>query len=125
MFIVGFTFWIFVGTCCFFIGLSDQELGLSIAGFVILLGMINPTKHTYKGIINIFPALVLDENGITDNTYFFSVGEIKWEDIKEIKTVRILFLFKFIKIILNNPKFYIKREKNYFTHGCSNRAWSF
>jgi hypothetical protein len=52
--------------------------------------------------------LIIDEKGITDNTYGSSVGLINWADITEIKTEQVLST-KFLLIFTNNADKYLDR----------------
>jgi len=53
--------------------------------------------------------LIIDENGITDNSSATSIGLIEWNDITEI---RIANTPKFILINVKNPEKYINKTKN-------------
>lgn len=52
--------------------------------------------------------LIIDENGITDNTNAVSVGLINWTDITEIKTEQVRST-KFLLIFISNPDKYLNR----------------
>lgn len=52
--------------------------------------------------------LVVDENGITDNTNAVSVGLINWTDITEIKTEQVRST-KFLLIFVSKPDKYLDR----------------
>jgi hypothetical protein len=57
--------------------------------------------------------LIIDEQGITDNSSFSSVGLIEWKDIKGIRTVK----FQRTKALLidtNKPKKYINKAESSF-----------
>jgi len=54
------------------------------------------------------PGLIVDDNGITDNTNASSVGLINWVDITEIKTQQIKST-KFILIFTSNPEKYLEK----------------
>jgi len=56
--------------------------------------------------------LIIDENGIFDNTSASSVGLIKWTDITEIKTEQVAST-KFLLIYTANPDFYLDRVKGF------------
>jgi hypothetical protein len=62
------------------------------------------------------PGLVIDENGIYDNTSIFNFGLIPWTDISKIyeRTVQTSFASKqrFVTIGLADPDKYISRETN-------------
>ena len=57
------------------------------------------------------PGLIIDENGITDNTNASSIGLIKWSDIVEVKTEQVMST-KFLLVYVKNPAEYIKKSKN-------------
>ena len=64
-----------------------------------------------KKLLDRKAGLIIDENGITDNSNASSIGLIKWEDISGIKTKQILSA-KFLLIEVKNPKEYIERTNN-------------
>lgn len=82
--LVGLVSIIFFGLCGFFLGrkLFDKQAGL-----------------------------VIDNNGITDNTNGTSIGLIEWNDIIGVKRVEISSA-KILVILINNPDKYIERAKN-------------
>lgn len=55
--------------------------------------------------------LIIDKVGITDNASGISAGSIPWNDIKEIKTLRVMNQ-KFLMILVYNPTDYIGRQTN-------------
>ena len=57
------------------------------------------------------PGLIIDKNGITDNSNASSIGLIEWSDISEIKTSQVMST-KFIMIEVINPEKYIEKAKN-------------
>ena len=57
------------------------------------------------------PGLIIDQNGITDNTTYMSVGRIEWKDIVGLNTYQVEST-KMIIIYIENPEKYIKRAKN-------------
>ncbi|MEO0338198.1 MAG: STM3941 family protein, partial [Bacteroidota bacterium] len=57
------------------------------------------------------PGLIIDENGITDNTNGTSIGLIEWNDIAEIERLEIAFS-KMLLIKTNKPEKYIQRAPN-------------
>jgi hypothetical protein len=62
------------------------------------------------------PGLIIDENGIYDNTSAFNFGLIPWNDISQIyeRTIQASIASKqrFVTIGLLNPEKYISRETN-------------
>ena len=83
----------------------------------LLIRIVGIISWSFFGIGTIFgisklldksAGLTINDNGITDNTNFTSVGLMKWEDIKKIKSDKsasIDFMFIYVK----NPKTYIER----------------
>lgn len=65
-------------------------------------------------IIKLFdtkPALIIDENGIVDNSSAVALGRIPWNDIISITETK-YFTQKFITVKLSNPEYYIERQSN-------------
>ena len=58
------------------------------------------------------PGLIINGNGITDNSGGVSVGLIPWGDVKAI-TVETAANQKFLMVIVNNPHEYIDRQKGF------------
>jgi hypothetical protein len=67
--------------------------------FIILLKKIGDKK----------PGLIINNTGIFDNSSGVSAGYISWNDVEEIKLVKI-FDQKFLMIMVNNPEEYIQRQ---------------
>jgi len=55
--------------------------------------------------------LIIDSNGITDNSNESSIGLIEWNDITEIRTKQVVST-KFLLIDIVNPEKYIGKAKN-------------
>jgi hypothetical protein len=55
------------------------------------------------------PGLIIDNQGITDNSSGVSVGLILWEDVLEIKMTTV-HKSRFIMIIVRNPEEYVNRQ---------------
>ena len=55
--------------------------------------------------------LIIDANGITDNSNASSIGLIEWNDISEIRTKQVMST-KFLLIDIVNPEKYIAKAKN-------------
>jgi len=56
-------------------------------------------------------ALIIDSNGITDNSNASSIGLIEWNDISGIRTIKVMST-KFLLIDISNPEKYIEKAKN-------------
>ncbi len=57
--------------------------------------------------------LIIDSNGIIDNSNASSIGLIEWSDISEIRTKQVMST-KFLLIDIVNPDKYIAKAKNGF-----------
>jgi hypothetical protein len=55
--------------------------------------------------------LIIDKNGITDNSSALSIGLIEWKDINGIELTQVNSI-KFLRIGVKNPEKYINRAKN-------------
>lgn len=55
--------------------------------------------------------LIIDENGITDNSSALSIGLIEWKDINGIELTQVNSI-KFLRIGFKNPEKYISKAKN-------------
>lgn len=58
------------------------------------------------------PGLVINQNGITDNSHFCSVGLIKWSQIKEIRTQQVMST-KFLLVDVLNPEHFILKSSSF------------
>lgn len=64
-----------------------------------------------KKLIDNKTGLIIDQNGITDNTTATSIGLIEWTDITGIGTVQIAHT-KILMLETDKPEKYIERAKN-------------
>jgi len=64
-----------------------------------------------KKLIDKKVGLIIDSNGITDNSNASSIGLIEWNDISEIRTTQVMST-KFLLIDIVNPEKYIGKAKN-------------
>lgn len=82
----------------YFLGVASILLGLG--------GIASGLKIFFsKGM-----ALIIDSNGITDNSSNLSVGLIKWTDITDIRSDNDNST-KFLYIFVKNPEKYIQKKK--------------
>ena len=68
------------------------------------------------GFVKLFdkkPGLIIDSNGITDNTNAASIGLIQWTHITGIRTEEIMST-KFLLIDVENPEKFLDKAKNGF-----------
>ena len=73
-------------------------------------------------LLNKKPGIIIDHAGITINSNFIHVGYINWKDINTIKNNNVdvntrggKITENYIRIIIKNPKEYIKQQKNLFS----------
>lgn len=57
------------------------------------------------------PGLIINKQGITDNSSGVSAGLIPWTDIQEIRISQVMNQ-KFLMLIVRNPEFYIEKVTN-------------
>ena len=100
----------------FYIGIGVFLIKLGFDGnlFALLIGLIFIGVFgwigwlTLKRFLGMTPALIIDEHGVTDTSTFWSVGLIKWEEVKSIKTKRFFFI-KVVRLNLHEPNVFIKK----------------
>ena len=84
---------------------------------VKIMGIAGTLFFTATGIFGIKklfdkkPGLIIDQNGITNNSNTTGIGLIKWQDILEIKTSQVMTT-KFLLIKVKNPEKYIAKVKS-------------
>jgi len=93
--------------------LFNSEIFRKVVGLLsVLMGGLGIYFSSRK-LFNNEPGLVIDSDGIIENSGAVSVGRIQWSDISEIRetTVRALTSKqRFIIIVVKNPMDYIARE---------------
>ena len=57
------------------------------------------------------PGLIINDEGIMDNSSGLTVGQIYWRDVTKIKTTRV-YRQNLLLLIVDNPETYIDRQKN-------------
>ena len=67
-------------------------------------------RKTWRELTGERPALILDKEGIVDNTHWYSLGRVGWEEVDSIKTQELL-LIQNIQVIFKNPNALIQKEK--------------
>ena len=100
---------------------ADRHGGFALT-FTKVIAVANIALFGLNGVLGIrkmfdtFPGVIIDENGIFNNSVAGSIGRyverIKWSDITEIKTRGIL-LSRFISIYVTKPDDYINRARGF------------
>ena len=57
------------------------------------------------------PGLIMDENGLIDNSSGLSVGQVYWSEIENISVIKI-HRQKLIMIKVNDPEKFVEKQKN-------------
>ena len=82
--------------------------GIASIGFFGLCGIYWIFK-----LFDTKPGLIIDQNGVLDNSSGISAGLINWNDVQHIDKLEIARQ-RFIMIIVSNPEDYIERQNNGF-----------
>ena len=87
----------------------DLIILAGIAGVIFFgaTGIYGARKFFDKSV-----GLIIDDNGITDNTNASSAGLIDWNDITEIKTKQVMST-KFLLIFVSNADKYLERVSGF------------
>jgi len=107
---------LFLFTSLFYLGIVLSWL---FFGWVLLLIVIPivpflawNVKRTWQELTGKRPALIIDKDGIVDNTHWYSLGRVGWEEVDSIRTKQ-LFLIQNIQIIFKDPNAVIQKEKKF------------
>ncbi|MDQ0592410.1 hypothetical protein QFZ37_000779 [Chryseobacterium ginsenosidimutans] len=85
--------------------------------FLFFIGLISVlffgccTVFIFRKLFDTKPGLIINQNGIIDNSSGLSAELVLWSDIKEIKIITI-HNQKLIMVILNNPHDYLNKVTN-------------
>ena len=81
------------------------------AGILAILFFGATGIYGFRKLFDKKVGLIIDSNGITDNSNASSVGLIEWNDISEIKTQQVMST-KFLLINVTDPEKYIGKVKS-------------
>tara|TARA_Y100000385_G_C12798223_1_gene510644 strand:- start:83 stop:646 length:564 start_codon:yes stop_codon:yes gene_type:complete len=84
---------------------------IQVIGIVGILFFGAAVIYGIKKLFDKKIGLILDSNGITDNSNASSIGLIEWNDILDIRTKQVMST-KFLLIDIVNPEKYIGKAKN-------------
>ncbi|NEN25693.1 hypothetical protein G3O08_19570 [Cryomorpha ignava] len=111
----------FVGLGLWFL-ISPPEINNPIFGNPTLIFSVGLASTLFFGIMTFFyakklpdnkPGLIIDNEGITDNSSGVAAGLIKWTDLKSISVMKI-HRQKLIMLFVKNPQSYIDRQPSGF-----------
>ncbi|MFS4418809.1 STM3941 family protein [Maribacter sp. 2307ULW6-5] len=90
--------------------ITNPEI-IRIGGIVGILFFGAAGIYGIKKLFDKKVGLIIDSNGITDNSNASSIGLIEWNDISDIRTKQVMST-KFLLIDIVNPEKYIGKAKN-------------
>ncbi|TWR24571.1 hypothetical protein FPZ42_15855 [Mucilaginibacter achroorhodeus] len=122
------------------IPLSKTKMALTLAGSAVLVAagiwvMSNAHKFgsshlliitigivctVFFGVVALYivsklfdarPGMIIDNDGLTDNSSMFAVGFVPWEDVLGFNVVNVASQ-KFIMVLVDDPDGYIRRQPN-------------
>jgi len=82
-----------------------------IVGLVAVLFFGFVAMDTFRKLFDKKAGLIINEQGIIDNSDGFSIGLVLWSDIKKIRFSK-MHSVKLLTITIKNPKKYIRRVSN-------------
>ncbi|WP_298239496.1 STM3941 family protein [uncultured Algibacter sp.] len=91
-------------------GVTNPEI-IRISGIIGILFFGAAGIYGIKKLFDKKVGLIIDSNGITDNSNASSIGLIEWNDISDIRTKQVMST-KFLLIDIVNPEKYIEKAKN-------------
>lgn len=91
--------------------LFGNEIVIFVAGLAAILffGLVAITL--FRKFLDNKPGLIINSEGVTDNSSGVSAGLIPWTDIQEIKTVQVMNQ-QFLMLIVKNPNDYLNKVSN-------------
>lgn len=95
----------------FITGIIEKPNFIRIAGIVSVVFFGSCSAFIGKKLLDKKAGLIIDKNGITDNSNATSVGLIQWTDITGIREIQ-EYSQKFIILDVSNPDHYIDLKKN-------------
>jgi hypothetical protein len=92
-------------------GSSLESTLLMVLGLVSILFFGGIAILVIRKLFDSRPGLIIDEQGLTDNSGGLSAGQILWQDIENFKVLQIQRQ-RLILILVKNPQDYIDRQSN-------------
>lgn len=109
---------LFVVAGLYFISSNAEQQAVSnpiwgmVLGVAAVLFFGSTGIYSLKKMFDKTMGLIIDSDGIIDNTHAASVGLIKWEDIVEIETQQV-GATRFLLIHTTNPENYLDKVNSY------------
>ncbi len=111
---------LFVAAGLWFV-IKPPTISNPVIGNPILILTVGVASILFFGLCAVFiakklpdktPGLIINNQGVTDNSSAVAVGLIPWDDIKEI-TITNVANQKFLMLIVKNPDDYINRQTGF------------
>jgi hypothetical protein len=86
----------------------------------LLISIVGGIAIVFFGVIALYivsklfdtgPGFIIDDDGITDNSSMFAVGFVPWEDVTDIKSIKVSGQ-NIIMIMVTDADGYIRRQPN-------------
>lgn len=108
---VGLGIWFTINPAKFRNSLFQRSEIISIVGLagILFFGIIG--FFIFKKLNDKKLGLIINYNGIIDNSSGVSAGEVSWSDVATIKIAKV-FNQKFLILLVDNPEYYINRQTN-------------
>ncbi len=90
---------------------SNDTLIITIVGYIAIVFAGLLLIFYVKKLTDKTPGLVIDDEGILDNSSAIAAGKIRWSDIKRINAEMVSGQ-QFIMVEVKNPQGYIQAQKN-------------
>jgi hypothetical protein len=87
------------------------HLLISIVGVVVIIFFGVVALYIVSKLFDTDPGLIIDDDGITDNSSMFAVGFVPWEDVTDINVIEVSGQ-KIIMIMVTDADGYIRRQPN-------------
>ncbi|CAM4442031.1 STM3941 family protein [Paenibacillus tarimensis] len=91
---------------------EDRSLGMTLAGIVTVAFFGACLLYFVYRLINRKPSLIINDEGIEDNSSYTGGGKIRWEEIREIMLYEMMGQ-KFIGLKLYDEAAYLKRQSGF------------
>lgn len=90
---------------------SDNPTVIKVIGYIFIIFFGAVMLLYSQRVFDKKPAMILDDEGFTDNTSGVNTGKVLWKDVTDI-FVKEGMGQQFIMLKVKNPESYIEREKN-------------
>lgn len=107
---VGIGIWMIISRHQYADSFPTSNTVMLVVGIISILFFGYIAFFLIKKIPDNTPGLIINEEGIFDNSSSVAAGLVLWSDIQEIKTTAVISQ-QFIMIIVKNPEEYINKQE--------------